>query len=205
MRHFLLNGRAAAALALAVVVFALAANADVVILKDGYTIHGLKTVKEKAVVIDEKAGQVFLFDDPKGMTAIDDGPRWVVFPNTAAQVADVSENNRFKDFANYSREFYRGTEKLPATARSAEKADWDPKEWTRTIKFNDEDPRIKHTVKQHINLITPHYVRVGSSTHQLVRYFLTRSSSRNLFAHCYSITRTWNRNRASPIRSGGSV
>jgi len=174
MFRFLFNARALAALALAVIVCGLAANGAVIILKDGYTIHGIELRKEKAVVIDEVAGAVFLFDDPKGMTAVDDGPRWVIFPNTATQVADVSENNRFKDFAAYTRDFYRGTEKLPSTARNPEKGDWDVKEWTRIIKFNDEDARVKHTVKQHINLITPHYVRVGSSSHTIVRFFLLK-------------------------------
>jgi len=174
MRHFLLNGRAFAALALAILLFSVAAQADVIILKDGYTIRGVKTVKEKAVVIDEKAGQIFLFTDPKGMTAVDDGPRWVVFPNTAAQVADVSENNPFKDFVSYTRDFSAGTEVLPATARNPETGKWNTKDWTREIRFNDEDPRIFHPVKQHINVLTPHYMRVGSHSHKLVRYFLTK-------------------------------
>jgi pimeloyl-ACP methyl ester carboxylesterase len=174
MRHFLLNGRAFAALALAILLFSVAAQADVIILKDGYTIRGVKTVKEKAVVIDEKAGQIFLFTDPKGMVAIDDGPRWVVFPNSPAQVADVSENNPFKDYVSYTREFNAGDQVLPATARNPQTSSWNTKDWTREVRFNDEDPRLFHPVKQHINVLTPHYIRVGSSNYKIVRYFLTK-------------------------------
>jgi pimeloyl-ACP methyl ester carboxylesterase len=174
MPRFLFNARVIAALALAVLLFSLAAQADVVIFKDGYTVHGVKIVKEKTVIIDDKDGP-FVVDDPRGMVAIDDGPRWVVFPHSTIQVADVSENNRFKDFAAYTRERNRGDNKLPSTARDAVVTkSWDVKEWTREVKFNDEDPRLKHTVKQQITVITPHYLRIGSSTHTLARYFLTR-------------------------------
>jgi pimeloyl-ACP methyl ester carboxylesterase len=173
MTRSLLNARIAAALALAVTMTALVVHADVVILKDGYTLHGLKTVKEKGVIIDELTGEVLIAAKANGMTAIDDGPRWVVFPNSSQQVADASENNRFKEFTAYTRERNAGTEKLFSTARAPEVVnDWDPKEWTRVVKFNDIDPKVKHTVKQHINFISPHYLRIGSSTHALTRYFL---------------------------------
>jgi pimeloyl-ACP methyl ester carboxylesterase len=174
MTRSTLNVRIAASLVLAVTFTALTVQADVVILKDGYTLHGLKTVKEKDLIIDD-SGDAFLGPKANGMTAVDDGPRWVVFPNSALQVADVSDNNKFKDFTAYTREKYRGTEKLPSTARDPQLIkDWDPKTWERVIKFNDVDPRLMHTVKQHVNFISPHYVRVGSSTHTLTLYYLLR-------------------------------
>lgn len=169
------NLRAFSALALVGLVAVLAARADVVIMKDGYALHGLKTVKEKGVLIDDATGEILITVKGNGMTAVDDGPRWVVFPNSPLQIADVSDANRFKDFAPYTREKTKGTEKLPSTARNPEiSKNWDSKTWEREIKFNDIDPRIKHTVKQHINVITPHYVRVGSSTHTVSRYFLLK-------------------------------
>jgi pimeloyl-ACP methyl ester carboxylesterase len=173
MLSLLCNARTLAALALTVIICALAAHADTVILKDGYTIHGVKIKKEQDVVVDEKTGIPFVFDKANGLVVLDDGPRLVVFP--PLQVADVNDNNKFRDFAAYTREREAGVEKLPSTARDAEiLSDWDPKEWTRVVKFNDVDPRIKHTVKQHINVITPHYVRIGSSSHRLGRYFLLK-------------------------------
>lgn len=175
MLYLLRNVRTTSALALACSVVVLAARGDVVIMKDGYALHGLKTVKEKGVLIDDATGEILMTVKGNGMTAVDDGPRWVVFPNSPLQIADASDANRFKDFASYTREKTRGTEKLPSTARNPEVSkNWDMKTWEREIKFNDVDTRVKHTVKQHINVITPHYVRVGSSTHTLSRYFLLK-------------------------------
>src|SRR5262245_40745780 len=79
MSRSLFNARLCAALALAVLLAAVAARADVIIFKDGFTIHGVKTVKERDIIIDPQIGAIV---GPKanGMTAIDDGPRWVVFP-----------------------------------------------------------------------------------------------------------------------------
>src|SRR5256885_13700144 len=153
MLSLLCNARTAAALALTVIVCALAAHADTVILKDGYTIHAVKLVKEKDIIVDDKTGIPFIFDKPNGIVAADDGPRWVVFPNSPLQVADVNDNNKFRDFAAYTRDREAGGEKLPSTAREAEVGqDWDPKERTRGIKFNDLDPRGEHTAKHHIHV-----------------------------------------------------
>lgn len=169
------NRRTITTLALGGFLCVIAAKADVVILKDGYAIHGLKTVKEKDLLIDDRAGLPIVVVKGNGMTAVDDGPRWVVFPSSPRQVADANDGNRFKEFTAYTRERFAGDEKLPSTAREPEQLKpWDPKEWTREIRFQDVDPRIYHTVKQHINFISPYYVHVGSSTHKLHHYFLLK-------------------------------
>jgi hypothetical protein len=95
MSRFLFNARIAAALALAVLLVGVAARADVIILKDGFTIQAMKTVQEKEVVLDPTVGPLI---SPKanGMTAADDGPRWVIFPTSTRQLAEISENNRFR-------------------------------------------------------------------------------------------------------------
>src|SRR3954452_13353254 len=53
MSRYLFNARAASLLALSVLMAGVAARADVIVLKDGFTIHAVKTVKEKDVAIDE--------------------------------------------------------------------------------------------------------------------------------------------------------
>ena len=136
MTRTLFNVRVVTALVLAVTITALTVQADVVILKDGYTLHGLKTVKEKEVIFDDGTGESIVGPKANGMTAVDDGPRWVVFPNSSLQVADVSDNNKFKDFTAYTREKTRGTEKLPSTARAPQLIkDWDPKTRDRVSKL----------------------------------------------------------------------
>src|SRR4051794_16250244 len=177
MSRSLFNARAAAALALAVLLSGVAAHADVIILKDGFTIHGVKTLKEKEVVIDMDSGTALMMAKPNGMVAIDDGPRWVVFPNSAFQVGDVSEANRFKDFAAYTRERTKGDQKLPSTAvHPVTTKPWDLKEWKKEVTYSDSEVKgIKHTVRLHITVITPYYLRVGSETHgNVARYFQTK-------------------------------
>jgi pimeloyl-ACP methyl ester carboxylesterase len=175
MSRLLFNARVAAALALAVLLVGVAAKADVIILKDGFTIHAVKTVKEKDLILDPNFGAI-ITDKAHGMTAADDGPRWVVFPNSALQVADVSPSNRFKDFASYTREFTKGTNNLPSTAMNpVDKKPWDYKTWTKEVKYDDRaDNRLMHSVKLHISVITPYYLRIGSSTHKIARYILTK-------------------------------
>lgn len=175
------NTRIVAPLVLVCGFFVLEAQAVVVLFKDGYALHGTQIIKEKAPLIDKAAGDIFVIDKPGGMTFIDDGARWTIFPTTSSQIADVTDENKFKDLVGYSPKGarYRGREKLPATAVRPEIIkDWDPKEWTREVKLNDsETATIKHTLKQHISIITPHYIRVGSSTHTVVQFFLTREFS----------------------------
>jgi pimeloyl-ACP methyl ester carboxylesterase len=182
MSRSLFNVRAATGLALAFLVAAVAARADVVILKDGFAIHGIKTVKERDIILDPQVGPIV---GPKanGMTAIDDGPRWVVFPTTSQQLADVSETNRFKDFAAYTRERTKGDTKLPSNVINPVKVkDWDLKEWKMVVRYTDvNDPKVMHTVGLQITVITPYYIRIGSSTHSNVaRYFLTREWGQEL-------------------------
>jgi len=175
MSRFSFNARAAFALAAAVTLVGVAAQADIIILKDGYTLHAVKTIKEKEVILDPNIGPI-MGQKANGIVAADDGPRWVVFPSSALQVADVSPANRFKDFASYTREFYRGDAVLPHTAVSPiDTKPWDFKKWTKEVRYEDkEDRRLIHTVELHISVITPYYLRIGSKTHRMGRYILTK-------------------------------
>ncbi len=169
--------RATLALALAVALISLSARGETIVLKDGFTLHGTKIIKEKTTLFDEKAMENFVVDVAGGVWAIDDGPRWVVFPRTLRQLADVTDANKFKDLTGYTRERYKGQNPFPETIVNPAKVvkDWDFKEWTREIQFKDSRPEAGvHTIKQHVNLINPYYLRVGSSSHRITRYFLTR-------------------------------
>jgi pimeloyl-ACP methyl ester carboxylesterase len=175
MSRFLFNARIAAALALAVLLVGVAARADVIILKDGFTIQAMKTVQEKEVVLDPTVGPLI---SPKanGMTAADDGPRWVIFPTSTRQLAEISENNRFRDFAAYTRDRTRGDLKLPSNVvNPITTKKWDYKEWKMEVKYDDaNDKHAKYTVKLQITVITPYYVRIGSENYgNVARYYLT--------------------------------
>jgi pimeloyl-ACP methyl ester carboxylesterase len=176
MSRSLFNVRRCSALALAALLAAAAARADVIIFKDGYTIYGVKTVKEREIVLDPAFGP-FIGAKANGVTALDDGPRWVVFPAGDKQVADVGETNRFRDFAAYTRERTKGETKLPSDViNPIKQKDWDFKEWKMEVRYTDgRNPQVKHTVGLQITVITPYYIRVGSWTHgNVARYFLTK-------------------------------
>ena len=177
MRGYIGNARIVLALGCLVLICSLAARADVVILKDGYTLYGVKTIKEREGLTDAETGQVFSVERANGLTVVDDGPRWTIFPQSALQVADVSNTNKFSGLTPYSpkRALYAGKQVIPITATLPKVGPWNDKLWTRTIEFRDaEKDNIKHVVKQHISVISPYYIRIGSETHRLQTYFLLK-------------------------------
>jgi pimeloyl-ACP methyl ester carboxylesterase len=183
VRRHLSNTRIAVVLVMAVFLLTFAARADVVILKDGYTLHGVRTLKEKASIVDPLSGEAFVVDKVSGVTAIDDGPRWTVFPVSYKQVVDVGSENIFKDHVNYTpkKDRYLGTQPFPKNFLPPEVKPWDRKEWTREVVFLDgEAINVKHTLKQYIAVISPYYLRIGSSTHAFTQYYLTKEFNPNL-------------------------
>jgi predicted esterase len=175
----LFHPRAAGALALALTLPALAARGEVIIMKDGYTLHGVKIIKEKEEIIDKDTGMSFVGNKINGVTAIDDYVRWVIFPTSLKQVADVAESNKFKDLIGYSpkHSLYVGEKPLPSTlaGEGTVHKPWDYKLWERELRFLDSVNKSSyHTVKQHISVINPHYIRIGSSSYRINRYFLTK-------------------------------
>lgn len=169
------NTRLALALGAALLICGMAARADVVILKDGYTLFGVKTIREKEGMQTEEG--VISVDRVGGMTVVDDGPRWTVFPVNNLQVADVSNTNKFSHLVPYKPkgDRYVGKQNLPPTANLPKISPWNDKEWTRKITFLDsEKSNVRHDVDQHIGVINPYYVRIGSGTHRLQSYFLLK-------------------------------
>jgi pimeloyl-ACP methyl ester carboxylesterase len=177
MTGYLRNARIALALGCLGLICGMAARADVVILKDGYTLYGVKTIKEREGLTDSNTGEVFSVERANGLTVVDDGPRWTIFPQSALQVADVSNTNKFSGLTPYSpkRDLYAGKQVIPLTATLPTVGPWDEKKWTRTIVFKDaEKSNIKHEVKQHVSVISPYYIRIGSESHRLQSYFLLK-------------------------------
>jgi predicted esterase len=167
------------ALVLALAMPVLAARGEVIILKDGYTLHGIRIFREKDTIIDEKAGIAIPVFKPNGVTAIDDGARYVIFPDTMKQVVDVSESNKFKDLIAYNPthvQHYLGTKPFPQNAGNdwTTVKQWDFEKWQRVLRVNTIDNKGMHTVEQHVAVINPHYLRVGSKDWKYNRYFLTK-------------------------------
>jgi predicted esterase len=175
-----ISSRQAGALVLALAMPVLAARGEVIILKDGYTLHGVRIFKEKDTIIDEKAGISIPVIKANGVTAIDDNARYVIFPDTMKQVVDVSESNKFKDLIAYTPthvQHFMGTRPFPQNAGNDWKVvkEWDFEKWQRFLTVNiPTDPSSHHKVEQHVAIINPHYIRVGSESWRYNRYFLTK-------------------------------
>ena len=180
MKGCIRNARILLALGCLALFCSLAARADVVILKDGYTLYGVKTIKEREGLTDNETGQVFSVERANGLTVVDDGPRWTLFPQSALQVADVSNTNKFSGLTPDSpkRDLFAGKQAIPLTATLPKVGPWNDKMWTRTIEFRDsEKDYVKHVVKQHISVISPYYIRIGSDSHRLQTYYMLKEFS----------------------------
>lgn len=150
------------------------AQADVVILKDGFTLHG-KLVKEKTVI------EGIVVDKGNGLTLIDDGPRAIIFPANYKEVGDAGAVDKFKDLVSYSNTFQAppiGNRLFPASAVDPTFGEWNIKLWSREAKYKDAlDPTSRHTVIQNIVRITPYSVAIGSTTHRVSMWYLTKEFS----------------------------
>lgn len=180
MKGYIRNARIFLSLVCLVLFCSLAARGDVIILKDGYTIYGVKTIKEREGLTDSTSGVVVSVEKVNGLTVVDDGPRWTIFPQSALQVADVANTNKFSGLTPYSpkRDLFVGRPALPRTAVLPSIGPWNYKLWTRTIEFRDaEKDNIKHILKQHISVISPYYIRIGSETHRNQTYYLLKEFS----------------------------
>ena len=157
---------------LAIAIAALPGRADVVILKDGFTIHG-KVIKERDSFFDPLTGEQMETFKLNGLTMVNDGPRLTVFTANYKRVGDVDPFNKFADLINVVRKPPEGYKKypLPPTMQLTKDADFNDA-WFRTLKFNST-PQAWHLITQHIDFITPHYLCMNSTSHQWAAFYLT--------------------------------
>jgi pimeloyl-ACP methyl ester carboxylesterase len=155
---------------LALGIAAVPGRADVVILKDGYAIHG-KVGTEQTIIFD-KGGEAIVTRKMNALNTADDGARYTVFSPDYRRVGDVSTFNKYGDYVNFAIKWnrktgYQFTDQMvldkPAGEFNAR--------WQRTLYFRSSIG--VHHVEQQIDIITPHYVRIPSLTHQLTSYYLT--------------------------------
>lgn len=161
------------AIAVAALAYVPPASADVVILKDGYMLHG-KIYKEQQIISDAHAGPI-VSSKINGLTLVDDGPRWTIFSATQRQVGDVTKD--FDKFARYE-VFFRKTgyvdrQRLPSSATYRKETPFD-KNWRRVMIFDDAKVNGHYEIKQQITAMTPHFVRIESYTHTWTAFHLTK-------------------------------
>lgn len=151
------------------------ARTDVIILRDGFALHG-KLGTEQESISDKATGILIEVKKASGFTSMDDGPRWTVFSVNYKRVGEVNPFNKFEGHMQLVNRVPRYGTVPTAMYMERYKADteYDAK-WRRTLYFRDAtSPRSLYTIEQQIDILTPHYVRVVSTSHYWTNYYLTR-------------------------------
>jgi len=151
---------------------ALPGRGDVVILKDGYTMHG-KLSTEKTVIVDKLSGEEFITKKMNGLTMLDDGPRWTLFSAHSQRVGEVSNDNKFADYIQITRPFIRKTQlQIPNFITLDSTTEFTSK-WQRMMNYHDRN-QIRYRIEQQLDILTPHWARINSYTHAWATFYLTR-------------------------------
>jgi predicted esterase len=146
-------------------------QADLVIFKDGYTLHG-KVKRQTTGFLDPASGTAMQVPKLSGFFMVDDDARRVVF--SFRQVEDVDEKNlnADNDIVRLNRRISRlDNFHLPALATLAGVTPWDDK-WERVFKLNTPTGRIDIT--QRLTALTPYYLRADSLRYFWSPHYLTR-------------------------------
>src|SRR5262245_43433246 len=131
------------------------ALADVVILKDGFTLHG-KVRRESTQFVDPASGQMLVV--PKGFFMLDDEAPRIYFNHR--QIPDASNNsgadtNRDADQIRLGRPFTRASNWRVPPGRYAGVTPWDDK-WQRDLTL-DLYPSGKRKIEQSLTILTPYF------------------------------------------------
>ena len=170
-------------LAAGVVLFfgcALAARpADVVILKDGFTIQG--NLRKETQSINDPFAKSMTILKADGFDFIDDGVRFTIFSTHYKQLGEVAKDTKLRpDYKGYSNPFgaRRSTHPLPSMGGTKDLPDFNDK-WRRTIKVivppNDWDK-----IDQQITYLDPYCCWIVSPTHLWTQAFRTSEMSPKL-------------------------
>lgn len=172
MRTCFFRNRAALGLLLSAC-FVPAVRGDMVVLKDGLTLHG-KVRRQGSVIIDPVSGQAFEIAKINGFFSIDDEARRVIF--SARQVAEEGvedrDLNREADLVRLSSRRVINLDHfmLPPSV-FLDVPPWDER-WERAVKL--ETPTGKQTVVQRITQLTPLFTRAESLRYRWNPCYLTR-------------------------------
>ncbi len=149
------------------------ASAEVVILRDGYALHG-KLGSEQENISDPNTGVLIQVKKASGFTSMDDGPRWTVFSVHYKRVGEVNPLNKFEGQTPLTRKAKFGSYPVGQYMTLVKETDFDSR-WRRTLYYRDTlRPNERYDIEQQIDILTPHYVRVVSTTHFWTNYYLTR-------------------------------
>ncbi|VTS05828.1 carboxylesterase family protein [Tuwongella immobilis] len=147
-------------------------RADVVILKDGFTLYG-KVGKEQTSYVDPVTGESILMAKAGGVNSIDDGCRVTIFSVHTKQIGEVDNPDLRANLVQFRTAFNRRLRRL-SMPPDATFSDITPftKDWRRTVKARFS--RGHTTIDQQITIMTPYSVRIDSASHEWAANYLTQ-------------------------------
>jgi Esterase PHB depolymerase len=160
--------RTPARFALAVSLVAVAAgavsSADVIVLKDGFTIQGFVR-KEIENVVDKASGQLVPIAKGNGVELVDEGPKITFFTTYQKQLGGAGPDVRLRpDARAFTTQFIGRLTNYPIPFGTTEKVGEFSAKWVRTLSV--KPPGFKaEEVRQQITHLDPYYMYIVSPTH----------------------------------------
>jgi predicted esterase len=150
-------------------------QADLVIFKDGFFIHG-RIKQDKITFVDPASKRVFAAAKLDGFFMVDDGARRVIF--AATQVADATRQN-FEQAADLIKV---GRIMRPGGGRGLPKDWWAvgtselTKAWRRSvfIRYPGMPQKAPLRIPQYLTQLTPRHLRLDAGGYNWDSYYLTR-------------------------------
>ncbi|MCS6851133.1 MAG: PHB depolymerase family esterase [Gemmataceae bacterium] len=143
--------------------------ADLIILKDGFTLHG-KVTQAKEKITDQPSGEVFWV--PSGHFMIDDGARRITFSRQQVAEADNRDIHEGTDLVRLYRFVSRyNAIRIDPLVNILEATPFDDR-WERIYRLQGEQGRIN--VRQRLGVLTPQYARVEALSYHWSQFYLTK-------------------------------
>lgn len=140
--------------------------AEVVILKDGFVVQGVKR-RETTTVTDKATGTTVPIVKNTGYDLIDEGPKTTIFSVHARQPGDVGTDTKLRpDVKGYSQKFtgIKAGHDLPA-GTTTKITEFNEK-WVRQIFVKVADSTALTVIDQQIYYMDPYYLIIVSATHK---------------------------------------
>jgi dienelactone hydrolase len=155
--------------ATAVTVISLSAlYADVVVLKDGFTLEG--KVRRETTVVRERLEDAVSIPKPNGFYTVEDGARVIIFNQN--QVANAAATDVAKNTDLYFERPFKRLDHFPLPAGiPASATPWDD-HWERVLKMDSVTGTEK--VTQHLTFISPEFVHIDTKRFEWSPRYITR-------------------------------
>jgi dienelactone hydrolase len=145
------------------------ARADLVFLKDGFTLHG-KVRQDGVTHFEGASGPLWM---PKNLYWVDADARAVIFSTRQVEDADKRDLTREADIVKVNRRVSRlDNWVVPPVQHIVEITPWNDK-WERVYRLRRPSDDLILNIGQRLSVLTPHYARVEGLRYNWSQFYLT--------------------------------